>query len=112
VNFQKGDLNAKKEILAALGSNPTLKDGKLVINTNEWFIPIINECSELEAEYKRLEPIESLVNKTQNEAYASLRTRLSRERDSNPRRHKPLGLQPSTIDRSVIPGNPDKSGKF
>ena len=39
--FDKGDVNVKKEILVALGQNPVMKDKKLHLEFNEWFVPII-----------------------------------------------------------------------
>lgn len=54
--FKEDDPQQKKEILAALGQNFTLKDGILEIEPNEWFVPIIERYSALEDKYQRLEP--------------------------------------------------------
>lgn len=40
--FVNGTLNTKKQILLALGSNQTLKDGKLALEASPWLIPIKN----------------------------------------------------------------------
>ena len=74
--FINGDLETKKSILMALGSNPTLKDGKLSIEVNEWFIPIAEKCPALQEEYLALEPSQTPINKERTEAIASIRSRL------------------------------------
>lgn len=72
--FEQGDLQTKKEVLAALGSNPTIKDGKLTIPLNEWLVPIAESYPALEKEYQRLEPTQQSMSKGKNEAIASLRS--------------------------------------
>lgn len=69
----KEGLELKKEILLALGGTPIIKDKKLIIEANEWFIPIKNEYPALETEYLGLEPTESLMDKTKTEALDSVR---------------------------------------
>lgn len=54
--FLKGNLEAKKQILAALGSNQTIIDGKLTIHASEWLVPIAEAYPSLETEYNELEP--------------------------------------------------------
>jgi len=71
--FINGDMHTKKEILMALGQNPTIKDGILSVQANEWLQPIANEYPALEKEYLRLEPNKTTMNKTQKEAFASVR---------------------------------------
>lgn len=75
--FNEDNLQQKKEILAALGQNFTLKDGILKIEPNEWFIPIIERYPALEAKYLKLEPaLQGAVtgsDDTKNEALSSLR---------------------------------------
>ena len=73
--FMLGDLETRKEILMALGQNPTIKDGKLSIQANEWLQPIAKRYPALEEEYLRLEPDRKPLNKQRAEAFASLRTR-------------------------------------
>ncbi len=70
--FMVGTLNQKREIFNALGSNFSLKDGKLSITANEWFVPIQKAYPELEAEYNRLKLQEYLSVEARNAAYASL----------------------------------------
>jgi hypothetical protein len=43
--FRKGDLRVKREIMLALGSNPKIFDGKLRIEPQKWFIPIVDALS-------------------------------------------------------------------
>lgn len=82
--FATGDLQTKKEIFAALGSNFLLKDGKLTIQANEWLQPIANSYSALESEYLRLEPFKNPSNKAKTEAFASVITQWHGLRESNP----------------------------
>src|SRR3989344_6199032 len=74
-HFINGDLQKKKEIAAALGSNYMLKDGKLVIQANEWLKPIAESYPALEAEYIRLELPKLPMNKAKTEALTSVRAR-------------------------------------
>ena len=81
--FTTGDLETKKEILAGLGSNFLLKDKKLTIEANKWFIPIIEGYSKLEAEYLRLEPPILASNKAKTEALSSVITHWQARQESN-----------------------------
>ncbi|MFC1630056.1 recombinase family protein [Patescibacteria group bacterium] len=81
--FLTGGLELKKEILMTLGQNATMKEGKLIIEPNEWFIPIRNDYPALEKEYLGLEPMKIPLNKAKTEALASVRTRWLRGLDSN-----------------------------
>ncbi len=51
----------------AIGQNPTIKDGKLRIETNEWLVPIKDTYPKLEEDYLRLEPLQVLENKERTE---------------------------------------------
>ena len=79
----KEGLERKKEILMALGKTPTMQGEKLVIEPNEWFVPIENEYPALEAEYLRLEPNKMPMNTERIEVLASVRTHWLRDQDSN-----------------------------
>ena len=70
--FIFGDLNKKREILSALGQNFTLKDKKIVITPNEWFVPIEKAYPALEAEYKRVELDKNLTDTMRKELFAQL----------------------------------------
>ncbi len=83
--FLTGGLETKKEILSCLGKDPVIKDGKLVIEPNEWFAPIINNYPAIEKEYLRLEPDKMLGNQSKTEALASVRTLWGGQGDSNSR---------------------------
>ena len=56
--FLKGDLQVKREIMLALGSNPTIIDGKLRIEPHKWFVPIIDAYPAIESLFQRFEPAE------------------------------------------------------
>jgi hypothetical protein len=73
--FVMGTLEAKREILTALGENPLLNDGKLSIYGYEWLQPIKNGYPELEAEFEALELTKTPINSVRNEALTSIRTR-------------------------------------
>lgn len=90
----KGDkgLELKREILLALGKSPIIRDGKLTIEPNEWLVPIKNGYPALEAEYLRLEPHKTPLNKAKTEVLTSVLTRWGGYWESNPgqRDHNPL----------------------
>lgn len=71
----KAGLELKKEILLTLGKTPIIKDQKLFIEPNEWFVPIKNDYPALAEKYARLEPLKTLINKEQSEQLCSLRSR-------------------------------------
>ena len=83
--FFMGGLELKKEILMALGKVPIIKDKKLFIEPNEWFVPIGNGYPALEKEYIGLELNKKPLNERKTEALASVRARWRRGWDSNPR---------------------------
>ncbi len=70
--FILGDLRKKREIFSALGCNFSIKDRKLYITPNEWFVPIEKAYPKLKAEFNRLELDEMLDNKKKNERLAHL----------------------------------------
>jgi len=73
--FITGGLELKKEILIAIGQNPILIGGKLVIKPNEWLKPIAERYHSLESEYLRLEPTKMPLNKAKTELLGSVRAR-------------------------------------
>ena len=81
--FIHGDMETKKDILMAIGKNPTIKDGKLHIESNEWLVPIKDVYPELEEEYLRLEPTQVLDTKERTELLTPVRTKWLPGEDSN-----------------------------
>lgn len=73
--FLVGTMEQKREILVALGQNPTIKDRKFSIEASDWLVPIGNRYPELEAEYKRLELPKNPITASEKEALSSLRLR-------------------------------------
>ena len=65
-HFINGDLQTKKEIVRALGSNFILQDKKLTLQAKKWLQPIAQGYPALEAEYLRLEPGKNRLNQTKN----------------------------------------------
>ncbi len=57
----------------AIGQNPTIKDGILRIETNEWLVPIKDTYPKLEEDYLRLEPLQVLENKERTEVLDPVR---------------------------------------
>ena len=84
--FVNGDLQAKREILSALGSVYTLKEGILHIEPVEWLIPISNLCKIEKAENKRLEPANYRLDITKNRVFEPAFSDWGGYRESNPRR--------------------------
>lgn len=66
--FANGDLNTKKQILLAIGSNPTLKDGELSINTYEWLTPIKYQSETLTNELEKVRNASQQIRNTVNQA--------------------------------------------
>ncbi len=71
----KEGLELKKEILMALGKTAVLKDKTLVIDSNDWLVPIKNDYPALEKEYLGLELGKTQMNKAKTEALTSVRAR-------------------------------------
>ena len=90
--FMHGSIQQKREIFAALGQNFTLKDKKVFITPNDWFVPIEKAYPELEAKFKRLELAKNLDTASRNAQYAELILTWGDYRESNPncRYHKPV----------------------
>ncbi len=83
VHFKNGDLETKKQILRTIGTEYTLTDKVLKIKPKEWLVPIKENYPALEQEYYTLELDKTLVNTTQNEAFASLRSQWFGDQDLN-----------------------------
>ncbi len=83
--FLKGDLQRKKEIMMALGSNPTILNGKLNIEAHPWLVPIINDYPALEAKYRRLEPMKIGLHKHKTDVISDVGSMWLRGWGSNPR---------------------------
>lgn len=83
--FINGDINAKKEVLANIGQNLTLKDGRLEINAYPWLQLIEKEYPALEAAYEKVRTSNNMSLNAKIDAYASIQTTWLGMRDSNPR---------------------------
>ena len=81
--FINGDLQTKKEILKCFGLNPTIKDKKLLIEANKWFVEVKTGVLPLMKELAMSEPGKILVSKRQKEAFASLRPIMRGQAGSN-----------------------------
>lgn len=84
--FIYGDTQTKKEIVTALGSNLTLKDGKLSISWDNLLLPIQKIAKDLDGSRTMLEPVNSIGNKGRNEANYPESLLMLPDRDSNPDR--------------------------
>jgi site-specific DNA recombinase len=70
--FILGSIERKREIFSAIGQNFSLKDKKVIIIPNEWFVPIEKAYPTLKAEYERVELDKNLTDTTRNELLAQL----------------------------------------
>ncbi len=59
-------------MFSALGQNFLVKDKKIHIEPNEWFVPIEKAYPSLLLEYNRLELDKTLDNTSRNEQYAQI----------------------------------------
>ena len=83
--FINGDIAVKKEILLAIGQNPTLLDGKLHITPVKWLNPVADSAEHITKELNKVRTLSLQMQKASEEA---VRHQWCRGRDSNPRRHK------------------------
>ena len=81
--FRNGDFAEKQEALIELGSNLTLSDKKLNVINKELFSVISKGLLKAKAENPAFEPKNYEANKSQTEAFASVRPVLLRDQDSN-----------------------------
>lgn len=70
--FMVGTIQQKREIFSALGQNFVMKDQKVLITSQDWFVCIEKAYPELQAEYNRLELEENLDVATRNARFAEL----------------------------------------
>ncbi len=70
--FLKGTIQQKREIFSSLGQNFILKDKKVSIKANDWFVPIEKAYPALETKFKWLELDKDLDVATRNARYAEL----------------------------------------
>ncbi|MBW4061172.1 recombinase family protein [Candidatus Saccharibacteria bacterium] len=73
--FEKGDITAKRDILLALGSNPTLYGGKIELMPFEWLIPIQKGLPALKAEYEMVRTSDSGSAEEKTAAIAGIKTK-------------------------------------
>lgn len=84
--FVKGDLADKKEILLAIGQNPVVLDGQLLITPNEWMIPVKDNVKAIREELKMVRTSDNRLDKNDLlDREASLKNLWYAWRDSNPR---------------------------
>ena len=65
-------LRRRRELFAAIGQKFVIKDKKVLIEANEWFVPIRKAYPALEAEFRRLELDKNLSVEQRNEQICSL----------------------------------------
>jgi DNA invertase Pin-like site-specific DNA recombinase len=66
--FTDGDLGHKRDILLAIGKNPTLLDGKLKITPEEWLIPVSKNAKPLRARLEKVRTESLQIQKASEEA--------------------------------------------
>jgi hypothetical protein len=72
--FENGDIIAKRDLLLALGSSPTLYDGKIELKAYDWLIPIKDGLPELKTEYEKVRTSHYASIKAETDALASVRS--------------------------------------
>ena len=92
--FETGNLETKKQILSALGSDLILKDKKLGINLDKALIPMKVVSKEVKKVKGRLEPLNNVANKRKTDDFSSVSPTLLRGPDSN---RRPLGYEPNEL---------------
>ena len=72
VKFKTGTENTKKDIVLRIGSNHELKDKKLLIQAQDWLLPVEKHIKPIEQKYLTLELNKFPLTKAKNEALTSL----------------------------------------
>ena len=80
--FENGGIVAKRDVLLALGTHPTLYDGAIELDTFEWLIPIEKGLPQLQEALSMVKPQDLQIG---NPALEPIRTSWLGMRDSNPR---------------------------
>lgn len=83
--FKNGTKKQKRQILMSLGSNFTLKDGKISLTPHEWLIPIAKEYPAIEKSYLRARTNQKATSSDENAALESISESWRARRDLNPR---------------------------
>ncbi len=79
INFHKGTLKDKREVLQRLGSNQQLKDRKLFIQEKKWLVMTTTMLKPLEQKFVTLEMEKNISTKQKSEAFNSLLCAMRRE---------------------------------
>jgi site-specific DNA recombinase len=83
-SFINGTTTDKRVILQTLGANITLLDGKILIETADWLIPVIDKYPALQRQYEMLEPEKVHHNEGAKRVLEGIRTEWLGREDSNP----------------------------
>ena len=81
-DFAIADINTKREILLAIGKNPVLIDQQLLLEENDWLIPIKNKARSMRLE---LDEVRTAPQQIREAAQDSICSTWLGMRDSNPR---------------------------
>jgi len=81
--FETGNFDTKKAILAALGKNITLLDGKIHIEPEEWLVPIADKYPALQKQYEMFEPAKNMPYSGISSNLEPIRTAWLGREDSN-----------------------------
>ncbi|MEI7463241.1 MAG: recombinase family protein, partial [Candidatus Taylorbacteria bacterium] len=91
--FEIGTLQDKKEILIALCSNPVIKDKRLIIQAEKWFVKVKDDYTALKEQYDRLELAKKPLTGAQKEALEHLRTQWWRWAESASPLTRPVSFE-------------------
>ena len=97
VRFEDGGIIAKRDVLLALGTHPTLYNGVIELTPFEWLTPIEKGLPQLQEALSMVKPQDLQIG---NPALEPIRTSWLGWRDSNPRM---LGPEPSALPLGDTP---------
>ncbi len=83
--FLRGGIQTKRNIMMALGSNPTIINGKLNVEPHPWLVPIIDCYKSMNLDNVGLEPLKIASTKQRTDTISDVSSMWLRGRGSNPR---------------------------
>ena len=66
--FKTGNVDNKKDVLLAIGQNPTMRDGKLYITPNEWLTPVAKSAKGVREALQKVRTEPQRIQKASEEA--------------------------------------------
>lgn len=82
--FNKGGVKERRDILATIGQNFTLKEGKLTIEPIEWLIPLYENQKAINKHFSTLELSKTQLNTNKNTSFEEEMSLWGAQRELNP----------------------------